>query len=201
MVAHASAEPADRGELSDREWGRQRGARPPLDPRAVLGWWAATAAVLVAVIVGVVGGPGPLDDPDPGQQRPGILADPGEAPLVGAVDLPGDPLGRRPVFVLFDRRGYDADRVQRVLEEVPDRFAFVLVVPSRPTQRPPQRVSVLVDPGRRVADAVGLSEPLAGGFPSGYAVIDKRRRVRYATLAPAYPENAFEIHIVTEPLI
>lgn len=186
---------------SDREWGRQQGARPPLGARAVVIWWLTTATLLTAVIVAVVGGPGPLDDPNPGDQRAGFLFDPGEAPVVGSLQLPGRPVGERPVFLLFDRRGYDAGRVEPVLAEVPEGFAFVVVVPRRPPSLElPQRVSVVADPRRRLADAVDLSEPVAGGFPVGYALIDAQRRVRYATLDPEYEEHAFEVHIVTGPL-
>ncbi len=141
-------------------------------------WWLATASVLVAVIVAVVGGPGPLDDPNPGDQRAGFLFDPGEAPVVQGLQLPGRPLGERPVFLLFDRRGYDADRVALVLAEVPKRFAFFVVVPQAPGAGPQSgRVRVISDPRQRLAEAVELSEPVAGGFPIGYALIDGERRV------------------------
>jgi hypothetical protein len=156
---------------------------------------------LATVVVGVVGGPGPLDDPDPGRQRAGFLFDPGEAPVVAGLQLPGRPLGRRPVFLLFDRRGYAPESVDAVLDAVPESFAFVLVVPRRPPSTElPRRVTVVADPRQRLAAAVDLSEPVAGGFPIGYAVIDRQRRVRYATLDPSYGEHAFEVHIVTDPV-
>lgn len=186
---------------SDHDWGRAAGLRPPLTPSAVLVTWLVTAAVLAAVVIAVIGGPGPLDDPDPGQQRAGFLFDPAEAPVVGDVRLPGGPLGRRPVFVLFDRRGYDADRVEPVLREVPEEFAFFLVVPRAPADvMLDERVRVVADPGNRLAAAFGLNQPVAGGFPIGYVLVDERRRVRYATLDPAYSEHAFEVQIVTDPL-
>ena len=201
MAAHRRARGSTRRVPSDREWGREVGARPPLAPRTVLLAWAAGAVVLIALVVGVVGGPGPLDDPEPGRQRAGFLFDPDEAPIVGDLQLPGRPLDRRPVFLLFDRRGYDADRVDAVLEEVPRRFAFILVVPRAPAaEELPERVRALADRRRRIAAAVELGEPVDGGFPTGYALIDRERRVRYATLDPTYAEHAFEIHIVTDPI-
>ncbi len=201
MGSTAAVDDAGRQREVDREWGRAAGARPPLSPKAVLLWWLATASVLVAVIVAVVGGPGPLDDPNPGDQRAGFLFDPGEAPVVQGLQLPGRPLGERPVFLLFDRRGYDADRVALVLAEVPKRFAFFVVVPQAPGAGPQSgRVRVISDPRQRLAEAVELSEPVAGGFPIGYALIDGERRVRYATLDPTYAEHAFEVGIVAEPV-
>lgn len=178
-----------------------RGARPPLTVRAVVLTWATAAVVLTAVVVAVIGGPGALDDPDRGQQRAGFLFDVDEAPVVPDVRLPGRPLGRRPVFVLFDRRGYDRRRVDPVLEEVPERFAFVVVVP-RTAGAPPGggRVRVVADPGNELRRAFALNAPVAGGFPIGYAVVDEQRRVRYATLDPSYGEHAFEVDTVTDPL-
>jgi len=164
-------------------------------------WWLATAAVLVALVVAVVGGPGPLDDPNPGRQRPGILFDPEEALVLDDRWLPGRPLGERPVLLLFDRRGYAPDRVAPVLAELPDRFPVVVVVPRQPSATPRSpRVRVVADPGRRLARAVDLGQPVAGGFPTGYALIDRERRVRYATLDPSYSEHAFEVRIVTAPI-
>ncbi len=57
---------------------------------------------------------------------------------------------------------------------------------------------MVIDRQRRIADVVGLPTPKDGGPPIGYAVIDGRARVRYATLDPRYAEHGFEIEIVTE---
>jgi hypothetical protein len=83
----------------DARWGRLPGAEPPLQ------WWlpaavaAAVAVVLMLVVVLVVRPPGPLDDPDPADQRDGLLLDgPVLPPDVGGVEL-----GGRPVVVLFER--------------------------------------------------------------------------------------------------
>lgn len=66
----------DRQRAEDRRWGRMPGARPPLPAWLPLLVWVAGAVVLTAVAVGLVGGPGPLDDPRPERQRPGLLVDP-----------------------------------------------------------------------------------------------------------------------------
>lgn len=102
--------------------------------------------------------------------------------------------------MLFELRDHEAERVDAVLEAIPERFAFILVVPRRPAMRLPDRVEVVPDPRRRLAAAVRIGEPVAGGFPIGYAVIDSDRRVRYATLDPKYAEHAFEVDIVTGAL-
>jgi hypothetical protein len=202
MGSSAAVDDAARRRESDEEWGRSAGARPPLGPKTVLGWWLATASVLVLVVVVVVGGPGPLDDPDQGDQRAGFLFDPGEAPVIEDLPPPGQALGEQPVFLLFDRRGFDVDRVAPVLAEVPRRFAFFVVVPqpAAEPEAPSGRVRIVPDPGRRLAQAVALDRPVAGGFPTGYAIVDSKRRVRYATLDPTYDEHAFEVDIVTGPV-
>lgn len=183
---------------NDAEWGRRRGAEPPLPARAPLMWWGAMAVVLTVVVVAVVGGPGPLDDPNPGKQRPGFLVDADDARVVRGLLLPGDPVGRRPVFLAFDRKVPRPDALRGLLRVVPDRFAAVLAVaPGRAIVAPKQgRFIVVVDTGGRLARAVGLDRPKDGGPPIGYAVIDAGARVRYATLDPTWTEQGFEVAIV-----
>ena len=51
-----------------------------------------------------------------------------------------------------------------------------------------------------LARAVGLATPIDGGSPVGYAVVDQDRRVRYATLDPAYLQNLFEVNAITQAI-
>ena len=41
-----------------------------------------------------------------------------------------------------------------------------------------------------------MPQPVDGGRPVGYAVVDSDRVVRYATLDPDYLSNAFEIETI-----
>lgn len=184
---------------SDAEWGRQRGAVPPLSQRAPLLWWLTTSVLLSVVVIVVVGGPGPLDDPSQGDQRPGILLDPDEAPVVGGLEFPGDPVGRQPVFVAFDRSVPPPAELRKVLDAVPRGLAFVLAVPAAEpaVQRElPGRVGVIADPGGMVARAVQIARPKDGAYPIGYALIDGGARARYATLDPGWTGHLDEVATV-----
>jgi len=176
------------------------GARPPLRPWIALAWWVATAIALSVVVALVVRGPGPLDDPDPADQRTGLLASAGSATTVPNLALPGDPIARRAVLVVFDRRVPSLRQFARVTDELPRGVAVVLVVPGATASAAaalPRRARLLVDRGGRVARAVRSHRPLDRGRPVGYAVIDRRARVRYVTLDPGYLDHGFEIHLIT----
>jgi hypothetical protein len=123
---------AARGQTDDdRGWGRVSGAEPPLSPAAPLLLWLVGAIVLAAVVLGAVRGPGPLDDPDQGDQRPGFLLDVDEARGVAGLDLPGDPVGGMPVLVVFDRSVPSPGRLRSFIRDVRDEVAVVIVVPDR----------------------------------------------------------------------
>ncbi len=186
----------------DRSWGRIGGARPPLAAAAPLLFWLAGAIVLAFVVLGVIRAPGPLDDPIRGDQRPGFLFDVDDARRVAELELPGGPVGRVPVVVIFDRRISAPQRLQSFVRDVPDGVAVVLVVsePVDEQARLPAGVRPVVRTGGRIANAVGMPVPRDGGPPVGYAVIDRNARVRYATLDPAYPEHGFEVEIVAGAL-
>lgn len=164
---------------NDASWGRLPGAAPPL-----AWWWPGLvfvlAAVALAVIVTlVVRGPGPLDDPAPADQRDGLLLDaPTLPPEVGGVAF-----GARPIVLLFDR----------ALPQGPAFDAWTGTVDQAGADL------VVLTPGERaarLADAVGMPVPVDGGPPVGYAVVDRSRTVRYATLDPAYVINAFEVDVI-----
>lgn len=184
---------------SDRSWGRMPGARPPLRPWIALAWWVATAIALSVVVALVVRGPGPLDDPDPSDQRTGLLVSAGSVTTVPSLALPGDPIRRRAVLVVFDRRVPSLRQFARVTDELPRGVAVVLVVPGATALAGalPRRARLLADPGGSVARAVRIHRPLDRGRPVGYAVIDRRVRVRYVTLDRRYLDHGFEIHLIT----
>lgn len=192
------------GSSPDAKWGRLPGARPPLGARGPLLWWLITSVLLTVVVLAVVGGPGPLDDPDPGEQRAGFLIDSDQGRSVAGLRLPGDPVGRRPVFPAFDRSLGRDGTIGRVLDDVPPEFAAVLVVPRLPgpgvRAALAGRFRVQADPGGSVGRAVGMPQPKDGGPPIGYALIDDSARVRYATLDPTWIDHGDEIGVVAGPL-
>ncbi len=174
-TASCCADPAD------TDWGRLPGAAPPL------AWWlpavvfAVTAAVLSVVIALVVRGPGPRDDPDPAFQRDGLLLD---GPVLPE-QVAGVRFGGRPVVVLFEREPPVDPGFARWRSEVSDEGVELVVAVAGS------------DRANRLAPVVGMPTPVDGGPPVGYAVVDPARQVRYATLDPAYLDNAFEVDVIT----
>jgi hypothetical protein len=162
----------------------------PLPACAPLVAFALAALALSVVVLVIVPDPGPLDAPDEGSQRSGLLTPAGQAERVASLELPGAPVGRRPVLLVFDRDVPSPGRFRRFLAELPD-VAVVLSVPAGSSAGQLAGVPVVTEP-RRLADAVGLATPRDGGAPVGYAVIDEQARIRYATLDPLYLEHADE---------
>lgn len=176
------------------------GARPPLSMWAPVVAWVAGAAVLAVVLLAVVPEPGPLDDPDEAAQRSGVLM---KGPPVGDLSPPGDPVGRRPVVLVFDRRLPDPDALERFVDGVADGALVVLAVPepgSAAVPELPPRTRLLSTGAGRLAAATGMPEPRDGGFPVGYAIVGPQGRLRYATLDPTYLRRPYEIAVLTEAL-
>lgn len=171
-------------------WGRTPGRRPPLPGWAPLAWFVALASVLTFVIVALVRPPGPLDDPDPAYQRDGLLL---SGPVVPERVL-GVDFGGEPVVLLFLRRLPEAGELAEWTAAVPEQAELRVVLPA-PTDED-VAVPTVVDPLNRLAGVVEMPEPLDGGRPVGYAVVDSDRVVRYATLDPDYLANAFEIQTI-----
>lgn len=163
----------------DERWGRYPAARPPLRPSLLAVVATAVGLALVLVVVLVVRGPGPLDDPDPAYQRDGLLLDGPRLPE----SVEGVRFGGRPVVLLFERTepsgpAFDAWRSAASDDGVD------LVVRVAPA-------------GAELARTLGMRQPVDGGPPVGYAVVDPDRQVRYATLDPSYPKNTFEVDVIT----
>ncbi|MCA1712247.1 MAG: hypothetical protein LC789_11670 [Actinobacteria bacterium] len=166
---------------ADVVWGRLPGAVPPLR------WWLpavtfGVAALLLSLVVGLlVRPPGPRDNPDPADQRDGLLLAGPQLPAVVA----GVTFGGGTVVVLFERRDPAGLAFERWREQV-SHHGTRLVVAVAPSPR-----------AQALASATGMPVPKDGGAPVGYAVVDPARRVRYATLDPAYLDNAFEVDVIT----
>lgn len=171
-------------------------APPPPSARAPLAAWAAAALALTSVVVFAVPAPGPLDDPRPARQRTGLLVDAAEAPTVDP-RLPGDPIGRRPVLVVFDRRAPRRQPLVQFVGEAPRGTASYVVAPRRASARATiGGVPFLADPSARIARALAMPVPKDGRSPVGYALVDAQARLRYATLDPGYLDHGFELHAV-----
>jgi len=163
----------------DAAWGRLPGAEPPLPTWVPAAAAAVVALVLTLVIVLVVRAPGPLDDPDPADQRDGLLL---HGPVLPQ-KLDGVEFGGRTVVVLFEREDPMGPAFETWKATVSDDGVELIV---------------LVGPGgEEVARRVGMPTPVDGLRPVGYAVVDASRTVRYATLDPAYEKNAFEVDVIT----
>lgn len=174
----------------DGAWGRAPGRRPPLPGWAPLAWFAALAAVLTFVVVALVRPPGPLDDPDPAYQRDGLLL---SGPIVDDEVL-GIDFGGRPVVLIFVRTPPGPEELGTWATSIPDVADAYVVLPQPTTAELP--LPTVVDPRGEFADAVDMPQPVDGGRPVGYAVVDSERVVRYATLDPEYLTNAFEIETI-----
>ena len=165
----------------DRSWGRLPGAGPPLR------WWLPLAVFLTAaitltlLIVFVVRTPGPLDDPDPANQRDGLLLDGPRLPS----ELGNVSFGDRPVVLLFERTAPTGPGFATWRDAISDDgVALGVVLAGSPE-------------AAELAAAVNIPTPVDGGSPIGYAVIDSARVVRYSTLDPMYELNAFEVDVIT----
>ena len=177
---------------TDPAYGRTRGLRPPLPSWAPLAWFAAFAAVLAFVVIALVRPAGPLDDADPAYQRDGLLL---SGPVVPQ-EVVGVEFGDRPVVLLFVRELPQGDDLAQWLTAVPERAEVRVVAPRPTTVDLP--APIVADPLNKLAGAVDMPQPLDGGRPVGYAVIDSERVVRYATLDPAYLTNSFEVTTIVE---
>lgn len=185
-MATAAVAPGDT-EREAHVSGRTPGRRPPLQSWAPLAWLVALAVVLTFVIVALVRPPGPLDDPDPAYQRDGLLLN---GPVLPAQVVDVD-FGGRAVVLLFVREVPPGDELAEWAAAVPEQAELRVVLPAPTNKELP--VPTVVDPLNRLARAVDLPDPVDGGRPVGYAVVDADRVVRYATLDPDYLANAFEV--------
>ena len=167
-----------------RPTGNPRHGSPPLR------WWTpavvfAVGAVVLSVLVIAFGtNNGPLDDPNQAFQRDGALHNGPQLP-----DRIGDiAFGPSTVVVLFERRQPPGQTFAQWTAGI-TRSGTRLVV------------AVANQPGTSaLRDAVGMRKPNDGGPSVGYAIVDRSRRVRYATLDPAYLDHLSEVELLTAGL-
>ena len=158
------------------------GAASPTRRSLTLVW--VVAAVGFGVLLATAGrASGPRDDPDPARQRPGVL-DLGGLPVMAPQVAAGVPAPGRRAVVFFVR----AEGVMPLCQELARRplavDVDVIVVASGGGGACGRGTPVVVDPSTSYARRFGLDVPRDGGAPVGYAVIDRRGRIRYRTLDP-----------------
>jgi hypothetical protein len=155
-----------------------------------LRWWIpavafAVCAVVLSVLVIAFGtNNGPLDDPNQAYQRDGALHNGPQLPgRIGDVAFDGTS-----VVVLFVRRQPPAQTLAHWRAGA-TRTGSHLVV------------AVAGLPGTSaLRDTLGMRTPNDGGPPVGYAIVDRSRRVRYATLDPTYLNHTSEVELLTAGL-
>ncbi len=164
-------------------------------PRRLVEIWLVVAVGLGVLLAVARASAGPLDDPDPAHQRPGIL-DLGELPVPAPPVSDGIPTPGREAVVFFVRpaglQALCAALADADLEGEPD---LVLVV-AGPVAPCAADVAVLADRGGRLADAYGLRAPTDRGAPVGYAVVDEAGRIRYRTLDPEVDDLLGEVDTI-----
>ncbi|HEV2068660.1 MAG TPA: hypothetical protein VGR26_02575 [Acidimicrobiales bacterium] len=157
--------------------------------------WLVVAVGLGALLAVARASAGPLDDPDPAHQRPGIL-DLGALPVPAPPVSDGIPTRGREAVVFFVRpAGLPAlcgALADPDLAGEPD----LIVVVAGPVAPCAADVAVVADPPGRVAEAYGLRPPADGGAPVGYVVVDDAGRIRYRTLDPEVADLLGEVDTI-----
>lgn len=175
-----------------------QGSDPPVTSsslRRLIVVWLVVAVGFGVLLAVARASAGPLDDPDPAHQRPGLL-DLDELPVPAPPVSDGVPTPGREAVVFFVRPAQlpalcgalaDAD-----LASQPD----LVVVVAGPVAPCAADVAVLADRGGRLAGAYGLRPPADRGAPVGYAVVDEAGRIRYRTLDPEVDELLGEVDTI-----
>ncbi len=157
--------------------------------------WLAVAVGFGALLVVARSAEGPLDDPDPAFQRPGLL-DLGDLPrpapaVTGDVPAPG-----REAVVFFVR----PDGLQPLCDAAAgadfDGGPDLVVIVAGPAGSCAGDLPVVVEPTGRLAEGYGLREPADGGPPVGYAVVDPAGQIRYRTLDPEVDDLLSEVDTI-----
>ncbi len=157
--------------------------------------WLMVAVGFGALLIVARSTEGPLDDPDPAFQRPGLLDLGGLPRLAPAVtgDVPAP--GSEAVVFFVRPDGLEAlcDAVAGTeLDGEPDLVAVV----AGPAGSCAGDLSVMADPAGRLAEGYGLREPADGGPPVGYAVVDPAGQIRYRTLDPEVDDLLSEVDTI-----
>lgn len=138
----------------------------------------------------------PGDDPDPAWQRPGLL-DLGTLPVVAP---PLDGVDPSKPSVVFFHAGASAGLCHRLSTSSVSDEATIAIVTDDPTEVACAAATVnLVDDGA-LARRFRLRSPAGGGYPTGYAVVDRNGLIRYATLDPHVADELDEVKTMVRAL-
>lgn len=167
--------------------------------RRLLAAWSAAALALGTALVAAQVGQDPRNDPDLALQRPGFL-DFQHGPFPAPPVTPGIPSAGRRAVVVFVR----PDVLWRIAEALAGDAALrqradeVIVVSGTPPANELAGITVVGDADGRLAAGYMMRRPRDGGPPVGYAVVDTRGRVRYATLDPAVATLLDEVETIVQ---
>jgi hypothetical protein len=168
-----------------------RPTTPTPTRRALAGVWVAAAVGFALLLALAARARGPLDDPDPARQRPGIL-DFGALPTPSPQLTTGVPAPGRQA-VLFFQRPDGLERLCEALRTEPLGEGVDVVIVASADDARCSVVPVVADPAGAHARRFGLNTPRDGGPPVGYAVVDSGGRLRYRTLDPHVADSLDEV--------
>lgn len=157
--------------------------------------WACTAVLFGGALAVVQLRTSPLDDPDPGRQRPGYLDAVGARRTTPLVTISKPARGR--VTLIFFVRAAQQLPLLRALSKpkaVPANID-VAVVGGRPYLTESRFASV-TDVDAVLARGYDMPVPRDGGYPVGYAIVGPDRTIRYRTLDPGVARRLDEIRTI-----
>ncbi len=138
----------------------------------------------------------PLNDPDPAQQRTGMLLAPRaeRAPTITDVHE----LGRRRV-ILFARSLKDQYLFHDLADQADLAEAAEVIVVTVDGSQPiiTNGISAFrADADGELARAFGMAEPIDRGAPIGYVILDSEGYIRYRTLDPLFMHHGRELRMM-----
>lgn len=143
-----------------------------------------------------------LDDPDPALQRQGSLI---PATFKVPQITPGFPRTGHPLLVIFVR-SVDGQLLFHDLAVQSDLSLMADIILVTADGREPNITqglsAVVADEDGIIAKMYQLNTPIDGGYPVGYAVVDRQGFLRYATLDPhcVGMSNGVEINAILNNL-
>lgn len=145
--------------------------------------WIAVGIVLGGLLFVAERSRNAKDDPDPAWQRPGFLSPPRPATRVGDTF----PRAGRPLAMIFVRTAKGQSLFHDLSLQGDLTALGDVVVVTADGSMPAIRsgiASVVHDPRGQLARSFALRTPRDGGYPVGYALVDRAGMLRYATLDP-----------------